>query len=139
MKKDSAVCYDNDVLVIINIIEFKGMSAMKKSYRIKKEKEFQTIIYKKDSYANRNFVVYIYPAEENVHFRVGLSVGKKVGNAVTRNRVKRLMRQSLFELKEEIKPNYNIVLIARPKIVGLSLEEVKNNIEHVFKLANIIE
>lgn len=112
---------------------------MKKSYRIKKEKEFQKIIYHKDSYANRNFVVYILPAEENTHFRVGLSVGKKVGNAVIRNKVKRLMRVSLLDLKETIMPNYNIVLIARPKVVDLSLEEVRSNIEHVFKLANIIE
>ena len=112
---------------------------MKKSYRIKKEKEFQKIIYHKDSYANRNFVVYILPAEENTHFRVGLSVGKKIGNAVARNKVKRLMRTSLHDLRDSIKPSYNIVLIARPKVVDLSLDEVKNNIEHVFKLANIIE
>lgn len=112
---------------------------MKKSYRIKKEKEFQQIIYKKDSYANRNFVLYILPAEENKHFRVGLSVGKKIGNAVMRNKVKRRMRVSLFELQDSIKPNYNIILIARPRVVDLSLPEVKNNIEHVFKLANIIE
>ena len=112
---------------------------MKKSYRIKREKEFQQIIYKKDSYANRNFVLYIEPASDNAHFRVGLSVGKKIGNAVMRNRVKRLMRQSLFELKDQINPNMNIILIARPKVAGLSLNEVKQNIEHVFKLANIIE
>lgn len=112
---------------------------MKKSYRIKKEKEFQKIIYNKNSYANRNFVVYILPADENTHFRVGLSVGKKIGNAVTRNRIKRLMRSSLYELRDLVKPNYNIVLIARPKVIDLSLNEMKNNIEHVFKLANIIE
>ena len=112
---------------------------MKKSYRIKKEKEFQKIIYHKNSYANRNFVVYIYEAEENPHFRVGLSVGKKVGNAVTRNKVKRRIRESLFEIKDRIKPNYNIVVIARPKVAELSLVEVKSNLEHVFKLANIIE
>ncbi|MEG0551161.1 MAG: ribonuclease P protein component [Vagococcus sp.] len=112
---------------------------MKKSYRIKKEKEFQKIIYNKDSYANRNFVVYIYPAKENKHFRIGLSVGKKIGNAVTRNRVKRLMRESLFQLKDNINSDYNIVLIARPGVAKLSLDEVKNNIQHVFKIANIIE
>lgn len=112
---------------------------MKKSYRIKKEKEFQKIIYNKDSYANRNFVVYIYLAKENKHFRIGLSVGKKIGNAVTRNRVKRLMRESLFQLKDNINSDYNIVLIARPGVAKLSLDEVKNNIQHVFKIANIIE
>mgnify|MGYP004712729275 CR=1 FL=1 len=56
-----------------------------------------------------------------------------------RNKVKRFMRHALFELKAEIRPSYNIILIARPGIVKLSLDEVKNNIEHVFKLANIIE
>jgi ribonuclease P protein component len=49
------------------------------------------------------------------------------------------MRTSLYDLRDSIKPSYNIVLIARPKVVDLSLDEVKNNIEHVFKLANIIE
>ncbi|MGO3732159.1 MAG: ribonuclease P protein component [Vagococcus sp.] len=112
---------------------------MKKSYRIKKEKEFQQIIQKKQSFANRNFVVYVSESTDNAHFRIGLSVGKKIGNAVTRNRVKRLMRQALFELKSEIKPEYNVILIARPNIVGLTLEEVKKNIQHVFKLANLIE
>lgn len=138
MKKTSALCY-HDNGIVYEYYRGKRDNVMKKSYRIKKEKEFQKIIYRKDSYANRNFVVYICPAEENPHFRVGLSVGKKIGNAVTRNYVKRLMRESLFELKDNIKPGFDVVLIARPNIVGLSLVEVKNNIQHVFKLANIIE
>ena len=53
--------------------------------------------------------------------------------------MKRRIRESLFEMKETIKPNYNIVVIARPKLADLSLGEVKSNLEHVFKLANIIE
>ena len=106
---------------------------MKKSYRIKKEKEFQHIMEKRQSFANRNFVVYVAENPNNQHFRVGLSVGKKVGNAVMRNRIKRLIRQGLFEMKAEIKRHYNIVLIARPNIVNLSFEEVKKNLQHVFK------
>ncbi|AQP53885.1 ribonuclease P protein component [Vagococcus penaei] len=112
---------------------------MKKSYRIKKEKEFQTIIHAKQSYANRNFVVYHLNNSENPHFRVGISVGKKIGNAVTRNRVKRLIRQSLFDLKMRIEPDQDIIIIARPNVVGLSQQDVKSNIEHVLGLANLIK
>ncbi|WP_326717136.1 ribonuclease P protein component [Vagococcus jeotgali] len=112
---------------------------MKKTYRIKKEKEFQRIIQKRQSFANRNFIVYVCEAPDNQHFRVGLSVGKKVGNAVHRNRVKRLMRAVLFDMKDNINPKSNIILIARPPVVNLSFEEVSKNIEHVFKLANLVK
>ncbi|MGO2082716.1 ribonuclease P protein component [Vagococcus sp.] len=112
---------------------------MRKSYRIKREVDFQTIIKKKQSFANRNFVVYFNQNEQNTHFRVGISVGKKIGNAVNRNRVKRLIRQSLFELKDEIKPTHDIIIIARPNIVGLSFDEVKQNTRHVLNLANLIK
>ncbi|MGY3766786.1 ribonuclease P protein component [Vagococcus vulneris] len=112
---------------------------MKKSYRIKKEKDFQTIIQAKQSFANRNFIVYHLENPKNTHYRVGLSVGKKIGNAVTRNRVKRLIRQSLFELTEIIKSDQDFIVIARPNIVGLSQKDVKSNLEHVLKLANLIK
>lgn len=112
---------------------------MKKIYRIKKEKEFKVIIQKKKSFANRNFVIYISDKVDQPHFRVGLSVGKRVGNAVMRNKVKRLMRESLRALEKDIPSNYNLILIARPNVVNLSLPEVKQNIYHVLKLANLIE
>lgn len=112
---------------------------MKKRYRIKKEKEFQAIIQKKQSFANRNFVVYIAQNGDEDHFRVGISVGKKIGNAVMRNRVKRQIRQGIFELKDQIDEKYRFILIARPSITQLSTAEVKKNIYHVLNLANIIK
>lgn len=112
---------------------------MKKKFRIKKEQEFQQIIQLRQSFANRNFVLYVSTQQEQLHFRVGLSVGKKVGNAVTRNRVKRQIRQALTELKTEIKVEANIILIARPAVTSLTTEEVKRNIRHVLGLGNVIE
>lgn len=111
---------------------------MKKSYRIKKEAEFQEIMQLKNTFANRNFVIYLKPVQQK-HFRVGLSVGKKVGNAVTRNYVKRLIRTNLQQLETEIDPNVNLIIIARPNIIKLSAVEVKKNLEHVFKLASILK
>ncbi|QIL45997.1 ribonuclease P protein component [Vagococcus coleopterorum] len=111
---------------------------MKKSYRIKKETEFQKIMQLKNTFANRNFVIYIEPFDQK-HFRVGLSVGKKIGNAVTRNYIKRVIRNNLNQLDSQINQNYNVIIIARPNIVNLSFEEIKKNLLHVFKLANILK
>lgn len=61
---------------------------MKKSYRVKKEKDFKALFDAGHSVANRKFVVYSLD-RDLPHFRVGLSVSKRLGNAVTRNRVKR--------------------------------------------------
>jgi ribonuclease P protein component len=111
---------------------------MKKSYRVKKEKDFQKVFNKKKSCANRRFVVYVLEKPNQPHFRVGISVGKKVGNAVTRNAVKRKIRASLFQLQENIKPELDFIVIARPGIESLSSEEVKANLKHVLKLAKIL-
>lgn len=112
---------------------------MRKTYRVKKEKEFQRIIHRRESFANRNLVVYILPKPGQEHFRVGLSVGKKIGNAVERNRVKRQIRQSLLDIKMDIQPEYDFVLIARVNIKSLTTAEVRKNVQHVLKLANIMK
>lgn len=112
---------------------------MRKSFRVKKEKEFQRVFHHGASKANRQFVVYVLPKEDQQHFRVGLSVGKKIGNAVTRNAIKRKIRQSLLELKPMIKADIDFIVIARPSTAEMSTEEVKKSLIHVLKLAHVME
>ena len=69
---------------------------MEKAYRIKKNTDFQTIYKRGKSVANRQFVVYTYNSNKN-HFRLGISVSKKLGNAVTRNRIKRAIRENFIK------------------------------------------
>lgn len=111
---------------------------MRKAYRVKKESEFQKVFQEGQSFANRKFVVYVLPKEQ-VHFRVGISVGKKIGNAVARNAVKRKIRASIFEMKDSIDPQLDFIVIARPSVSTLSSQEVYSNLLHVFKLAKIIK
>lgn len=108
---------------------------MNKHQRIKDNKEFQHIFKKGTSYANRQFVVYVLQSEET-HFRVGLSVSKKVGNAVTRNRVKRYIRQTFLELKDDVQPA-NYIIIARIPAATLDFHETKKSLEHVLKIAKV--
>jgi len=113
---------------------------MRKSYRIKKENEFQYVYSNGNSVANRNFVLYKMPKEGQKHFRVGISVGKKVSHtAVGRNRVKRYIRQSLLELKPEIPAELDFLIIARKPAVDLDMFDSKKNIVHLLKLGKVIE
>ena len=112
---------------------------MKKIYRVKKEKEYQRVFHQGKSIANRQVVVYVYPKPGQDHFRVGLSVSKKLGNAVVRNQIKRYLRQALHELEAAIKPDIDFLLIARQDIRGRSVEQVKESLIHVMKLVNIID
>ncbi|AKS51178.1 ribonuclease P protein component [Companilactobacillus pabuli] len=113
---------------------------MRKSYRIKKENEFQYVYSNGASVANRNFVLYKMPKEGQKHFRVGLSVGKKVSHtAVGRNRIKRYVRQSLLELKPELPAELDFLIIARKPAVDLDMFETKKNIIHLLKLGNVLK
>ncbi|WP_125702181.1 ribonuclease P protein component [Lacticaseibacillus daqingensis] len=111
---------------------------MRKSYRIKREDEFQHVFEAGESVANRNFVVY-HVTRDQPHFRVGISVGKKVHlRAVVRNRVKRYIRQSLLELKPDIDPQADFVVIARKSAKQLDMAGTKKNLVHVLTLAGVL-
>lgn len=113
---------------------------MRKSYRVKTENDFQRVFKSGDSVANRAFVIYKIEKPENAHFRVGISVGKKVGHtAVVRNRLKRYIRAVLTENKARIEPQIDFLVIARPYVRDFSITEIRKNLLHALILANIIE
>lgn len=111
---------------------------MKKSYRIKKNEDFQRIFKQGKSVANRQFIIYKLENEQISHFRIGLSVSKKLGNAVTRNRIKRYIRQAFHELEEEIDPKYDYTIIARKPVVEMDYHTVKKSLIHCLKVAKAI-
>lgn len=112
---------------------------MRKSYRVKSEAEFQKVFHQGESKANRQFIVYTLEKEDQAHFRVGLSVGKKVGNAVVRNQVKRYIRQAITELSDEIKIDIDFLVIARYPTAQMTFDEVKSSLIHVFNLAHVFK
>jgi len=112
---------------------------MKKELRIKKNQDFQTVFQKGQSFANRQFVVYSLKKEEQGHFRIGLSVSKKLGNAVMRNQIKRYIRQAIFELKDRLLPGYDYVIIARKPAAEMDFFEIKSSLTHVLKVGKVLK
>lgn len=88
---------------------------MKKERRIRKNEEFQLIIQEKRYKANESFVVY-YKEKKEENNRIGISVGKKIGKAVIRNKIKRQMRSMLRE-KDFQKLPFDCIIIVRPKFL----------------------
>jgi ribonuclease P protein component len=114
---------------------------MKKEYRVKSEADFQKVFHRGKSTANRQFVVYVLDKPEQKHFRVGISVGKKIGNAVTRNQVKRKVRQALTEMDQadQLKQEKDFLVIARNPVVQMNVEEIKKSLQHVLNLAQMLK
>ena len=111
---------------------------MKKNFRVKREKDFKAIFKDGASFANRKFVVYQLENQQN-HFRVGLSVSKKLGNAVTRNQIKRRIRHILQSVKGSLVENVDFVVIARKGVETLEYAEMEKNLLHVLKLSKIYQ
>ena len=111
---------------------------MKKRFRVKKEKDFNAIFKEGKSFANRKFVIYRLENNEQ-HFRVGLSVSKKLGNAVMRNQIKRRIRHILIEHKDQLVENVDFVVIARKGVEILDYAEMEKNLLHVLKLSKIYQ
>jgi len=113
---------------------------MKKAYRVKTEADFQKVFHQGKSMANRQFVVYSIAKEGQAHFRVGISVGKKLGNAVARNAIKRKIRHCLIEFDQNdlIEPELDFIVIARQPISRMDYHEIRKSLMHVFNRANIL-
>lgn len=112
---------------------------MRKYFRVKKESEFQRVFETHNSVANHKFVIYQMEKPGQPHFRVGISVGKKIGNAVHRNWLKRRIRQTLLEVKPQLKSNVDFLVIARPAADGMTMADTKKNLVHALKLAHLLE
>lgn len=109
------------------------MIVLKKTYRVKKNTEFQDILRTGKSFANRELVIYYKEKPSQEHFRIGISVGKKIGNAVIRNKIKRHIRQAIHELEDDIIHTIDLIIIARKPAVHMNTAQMKKSLTHLLR------
>ena len=106
--------------------------------RLKKSWEFQRVYKKGRKCWNAHFVIYVYPTQHSQP-RLGITVSKKVGISVQRNRVKRLIREAFRRLKVELLPQYDIVVVGRKAACGLSGQQATESLHQLFSRASIMK
>jgi ribonuclease P protein component len=81
--------------------------------RLSRSADFDRVIRRGRSHASRELVLYLFPREGQGPRRLGLSVSRKVGGAVQRNRVKRLLREAFSLESAELPEGTDAVVVAR--------------------------
>ncbi len=111
---------------------------MNKEYRVKKNTEIEAILKEKNCRSNSYFSIYKKTNLETSHFRYAMSVGKKIGNAVTRNKYKRLISSAVSNLNIKLDLNVDVFIIARAKVTELDYNKIYKEIEYLFKKQNLL-
>jgi ribonuclease P protein component len=96
-----------------------------KRRRLSRSAEFERVYRQGRSKGNRFLVLYAFPREdgEQAGARLGLSVGRRVGGAVERTRVKRVLREAFWEEARRLPDGSDYVVVARPEVLALTERE----------------
>lgn len=111
---------------------------MQKESRLTSRKDYQEVYRHGRSVANKYLVVYFLD-RKTTGVRVGVSVSRKIGSAVVRNRIKRLLKEIFRKNKEAIKQGYDVVFIARQPIKEKSFHDTEKAFLDVLQKAGLIE
>ena len=95
--------------------------------RLTRSADFDRVYRRGRSAATRTFVLYAFPAEREDadaedSVRLGVSVGRRVGGAVERNRVKRVLREAFWALADDLPAGHDFVIVARAGSAELAAE-----------------
>ena len=109
----------------------RGGRRRSRRQRLSRSAEFDRVYREGRSHANRYLVVYSFPreVEGDEEPRLGVSVGRKVGGAVERNRVKRLLRDAFWAVAEDLPDRHDFVVVARPESGELAATEGEPGVE----------
>ncbi len=111
---------------------------MKKKYRVKSAKDFQTVIDNGKKIYSKEYIIY-YLNTNTGYCRVGISVGKKIlKNAVDRNYEKRVTRNFMSSIYSKLIGSYDYVIICRKPSIKMSYDQRQKRVEELLISAKLL-
>ena len=117
---------------------FPFIRGMEKIIKLKENYEFRRAYTRGKSYVTPYFVIYLYKTKKNA-VRLGVTTGKKIGGAVRRNRARRVLTAAFRETLPHIRRGYDVVLVARTKILDVKSTEAKKWMYQQWEAAGILD
>lgn len=109
---------------------------MNKEHILKENNDFGRIVKNYKPFKYKEFIVYLEQTNEK-KYKFGLSVGKKIGNAVRRNRVKRQLKSIIS--KKDYKSNFNCIIIVNRNVNLVDYNIMSKDLYYIFDKLNIEE
>ncbi len=109
-----------------------------KSQALKENKDFRRLYYRGKSSASACLVTYAMKSRDK-GCRIGITTSKKIGNAVQRNRSKRVIRAAFSELEESINGSWDFVFVARSATSRVKMQEVCREMQKHFCALGVID
>ena len=111
---------------------------LKKINRLKKRYQF-SYVYKYGEHVSGNYIVLYFTTSKTKTMKVGFAVTKKVGHAVVRNKIRRRLREIVKNQLQNLKQNYNIIVVAKDSITNARFDELANEFNKLIKKANLLK
>lgn len=111
---------------------------MKRGFRLNRPADFKRVRRQGRSTAHP-FLALIALPNEDKGIRVAVAAGRTVGGAVQRNRAKRVLRAAMLPLLQQILPDHDILLLARPGIRGAKSSKIEEIIKGLLKKASLLK
>ena len=111
---------------------------MKQTVTLKKNYEFHRLYGKGKSFQSPALVLYVMKNRAGI-CRAGITTSKKIGNAVERNRCRRVIRAAYRALEPKINGNYDFVFVARGKTKYIKSTDLEKTMKDLFCQAGVID
>ena len=107
-----------------------------RALRLKENRHFQSVYRRGRSWSNRYMVLHVLPRPTSEK-RFGFSVGKKLGGAVQRNRVRRLLREACRALAPNVATGVDIVIVGRAEAAQAPLMDLVSGMQSLFERSGL--